>query len=185
MITAWKAVPHLSGFPKSGQTVRFTGTFLKMVRYAAGDGARLAPLVVGDQPPVPVREGRQGKWQPFIPTNDVGSRWTGSPASWLLGLTLALLAAGLLAWQHLHVPSRNEPGFATSARTTMASLTADPPLEFIEPHDELVTTAMQSNPVSNGIYDTFSRSRVRYDTASADSAWSLARPELQVNDNES
>ena len=34
--------------PALGQTVRFTGTFLKMVRYAGGDGARLAPLVVGD-----------------------------------------------------------------------------------------------------------------------------------------
>ena len=42
--------------PKLGQMVRFTGTFLKMIRYAARDGDRLAPLVVGDQPPVPVRE---------------------------------------------------------------------------------------------------------------------------------
>ena len=34
--------------------VRFTGTFLKMVRYAGGDGARLAPLIVGDRLPVAV-----------------------------------------------------------------------------------------------------------------------------------
>ena len=37
--------------PEPGRMVRFTGTFLKMVRYAGGDGARLAPLIVGDQPP--------------------------------------------------------------------------------------------------------------------------------------
>lgn len=40
--------------PVAGRTVQFTGIFLKVIRYAAGDGARLAPLVVGDQPPVPV-----------------------------------------------------------------------------------------------------------------------------------
>src|SRR5262249_20647678 len=34
--------------PDLGREVRFTGTFLKMVRYAAADGARLAPLIVGD-----------------------------------------------------------------------------------------------------------------------------------------
>ncbi len=35
--------------PGLGQTVEFTGTFLKMVRYTAGDGPRLAPLIVGDR----------------------------------------------------------------------------------------------------------------------------------------
>ena len=33
--------------------VRFTGTFLKMVRYAGSDGPRLAPLIVGGQQPAP------------------------------------------------------------------------------------------------------------------------------------
>ncbi len=35
--------------PELGSIVHFTGTFLKLVRYASSDGARLAPLVVGDR----------------------------------------------------------------------------------------------------------------------------------------
>ena len=34
--------------------VTFTGTFLKTIRYSAGDQSRLAPLIVGDRPPAPL-----------------------------------------------------------------------------------------------------------------------------------
>ena len=46
-----EARPASPAGPGPGRVVRFTGTFLKMVRYAAGDGDRLAPLIVGDRPP--------------------------------------------------------------------------------------------------------------------------------------
>jgi hypothetical protein len=121
--------------PKLGQTVRFTGTFLKMIRYASGDGDRLAPLVVGDQPPVPVRETRKASRAGSFSANNVVGRWTESPASWLLALTLGLLAAGVLAWWHLDVPSRGA-GLRRRHRITNVSLAADPPLEFIERRDE-------------------------------------------------
>ncbi len=35
----------------TGQPVRFTGIFLRKIRYSASDGDRLAPLLVGDRPP--------------------------------------------------------------------------------------------------------------------------------------
>jgi hypothetical protein len=118
--------------PRLGQTVRFTGTFLKMVRYAAGDGARLAPLVVGDRPPVPEEDTSHA--------NPGGSRaasrfqrWAGSPTTWFLGLTLALVTAGGLAWRHLHA-SFEGPARRAQRDRSSASLAADSPLNFIEPH---------------------------------------------------
>ena len=87
--------------PALGQTVRFTGTFLKMVRYAGGDGARLAPLVVGSQPPVPQTTSADTGLGVKVRSAAGSTTWTGSPASWLLGTTLAILAASLLAWQHV------------------------------------------------------------------------------------
>ena len=76
--------------PKLGQMVQFTGTFLKIVRFAAGDGTRLAPLIVGDQPPVRVRDVAKANGSRSTSTNDPGSWSAESPGSWLLGLTLAL-----------------------------------------------------------------------------------------------
>jgi hypothetical protein len=116
--------------PEPGRDVRFTGTFLKMVRYAAGDGARLAPLVVGDRPPASqpadtVLRAIGG----HVPDASL-DRWSWSPATWALGLSTAALAAVLLAWWHLNTPSR-KPG-----RRTINSIAIDPPLEFIEPGEE-------------------------------------------------
>ena len=121
--------------PEPGQTVRFTGTFLKMVRYAAGDGARLAPLIVGNQPPVPVPAAARAIDAGAFSANNAIGRWAESPTSWLLTSILALLAAGSLAWRHLHKPSkRAEP--RRQHRSTTASLAVEPPLEFIEPHNK-------------------------------------------------
>jgi hypothetical protein len=120
--------------PKLGQTVRFTGTFLKMLRYVAGDGDRLAPLLVGDQPPVPVRETAKAYRASSSSADNVVGRWIGSPTSWLVGLTLALLAAGVLARQHLRILTRRRLAMRPCPRVYSTGL--DPLLEFIDPRDD-------------------------------------------------
>ncbi len=122
--------------PELGRTVRFTGTFLKMVSYAGGDGARLAPLVVGDRPPMavapkPAADHSHSEGAGFDGTG--GSRHSRivlGPADWALGLAVLALAAVILARWQLRVPARLSAGRRTSSRST-----ADPPLEFIEPQD--------------------------------------------------
>jgi hypothetical protein len=118
--------------PKPGQTVRFTGTFLKMIRYRARDGDRLAPLIVGDQPPALVREIAKANRASSFADNIVGQQ-VGSAASWLLLLILALLTAGMLAWKHLHTPMRRSVVIDPGRGIDRADL--NPALEFIEPHD--------------------------------------------------
>ena len=87
--------------PEPGQTVQFTGTFLKMVRYAGGDGPRLAPLIAGDRPPVPAQERTKASAVRLHGRSAEGSMPQASlPASWLLGLTMAMLIAAVLAWQY-------------------------------------------------------------------------------------
>ena len=115
--------------PELGREVRFTGTFLKMVRYAARDGPRLAPLIVGDRPPASAVLSAKGGHSP----NPVISldHWSWSLATWSLGLSVAALSGGLLARWHLNTLSRKP------ARTVRTPVADDPPLEFIEPGDEL------------------------------------------------
>jgi hypothetical protein len=122
--------------PKLGQLVRFTGTFLKVVRFSAGDGARLAPLVVGDQPPVPVRDVTAANGSRSFSANDPGSWWAKSRGSWwLLGLTLALVAAGALARRHLRLQA-HQTEIRNRHRKASAVLGGDPPLEFVEPYNK-------------------------------------------------
>jgi hypothetical protein len=135
--------------PAPGQTVQFTGIFLKMVRYSARDGARLAPLVVGDRFPAPVSERGEAKGgesrsaRPGDVFRAIGGghpdgslkRWHWSAASWELGLALAALAAGVLAWQHLRRPSR-QTGSRYGSRRRPAPVVPDPPLEFLDPGNE-------------------------------------------------
>ena len=122
--------------PALGQTIRFTGTFLKMVRYAAGDGARLAPLVVGDQPPVPAPEITQASDVRLHGNSGEGSKpWPGLQASWLLGLTITVLTAGVLARQYLRAPSRRVILRGPGSRTS-DPLGADPPLQFVEQRED-------------------------------------------------
>ncbi len=89
-----------------GTIVRFTGTFLKMVRYTAGDGARLAPLIVGNRPPLPAREAAprsSGEGASRTPANQaIDARPAGSSLTRLLVLVLAVLAASLVGWRVLH-----------------------------------------------------------------------------------
>jgi len=126
---------HVPSIPRLGQTVRFTGTFLKMVHYEAGDGGRLAPLVVGDQVPAPfsseVETDRSSPMGSTLIVNPVG---TGSQAGagieivyWTIGLVLGALGAVILARRHLMAPSRVGAG-----RNATSSVGSGPPLEFID-----------------------------------------------------
>jgi hypothetical protein len=127
--------------PELGQMVRFTGTFLKMVRYAGGDGPRLAPLIVGGQQPMPV------VLKPGVghSAEEIGSLGNGSdrhgsdrhsgaalrPAYWALGLAMLAVGAVILARWHLRKPVHPAAGRKQSVRSI-----PDPPLEFIEPRDQ-------------------------------------------------
>jgi hypothetical protein len=136
--------------PDLGRTVRFTGTFLKMIRYAASDGDRLAPLVAGDRPPMAasIEANSKTDWTPPPSTTAAILRamgggsapgtavaWqTWSPVSWALGLALAALAAGLLARQHLPRAVRAGPPMARIRQT--GETDSDPPLQFLDPTNE-------------------------------------------------
>jgi hypothetical protein len=128
---------RVAAIPELGRTVRFTGTFLKMVSYAGGDGARLAPLVVGDRLPTTVaRKPAAGdsSSEEASPDATGGNRHSGTvlgPAYWALGLAVLALGAVILARWHLRMPGRLSVG-----RRTFSPSIADPPLEFIRPHDE-------------------------------------------------
>jgi hypothetical protein len=98
------AVEPKAGGPDAvpGASVRFEGTYLKRVRYHGGDSERLAPLIVGDRPPVvttpaPVRK----------PGDDPGPSdggWT--RLEWMIGLIAAAFVALALARRHLRAPTR-------------------------------------------------------------------------------
>jgi hypothetical protein len=126
--------------PELGKSIRFTGTFLKLVRYAAKGGSHLAPLVVGDQPPVLVPKSAEGpRFGPLDRRSTASTRnarlrerWEWSLSSWALGLSLAALAAGVIVCQHLRVlPRRSAVRRAGWARSS--PVVRDALLEFIEP----------------------------------------------------
>jgi hypothetical protein len=142
-----EARPGPTAIPGPGRTVRFTGTFLKMVRYAAADGERLAPLIVGDRPPVPApaEPDRPGN-SPSKGGENLGAKGAedpgaagldhrgGSPSNWWLCLMLAVVAAGLLARQHLRgAPLRTRSAMRERLRDATA---ADPPLHFVDHADD-------------------------------------------------
>ena len=114
--------------PRLGRTVRFTGTFLKMVRYAGSDTARLAPLIVGDQRPVLISaEPTERRVHDADLASTRGSRAVIQLAIGALGLAVAAVAAVSLARWHLRAPARS------IRRCAMPSaMTPDIPLEFIE-----------------------------------------------------
>jgi hypothetical protein len=126
--------------------VRFTGTFLKTVRYAAGDGERLAPLIVGDRPPdpQPATEARGESPASRSETGKIlraigGGGRDGRPAadrrtwtigSWALGLTLAAMTALVIAGQHLR-GARLRHRVAAQRRLNDRD-TPDLPLHFVD-----------------------------------------------------
>jgi hypothetical protein len=137
--------------PDLGQTVDFTGTYLRTIRYAGGDQPRLAPWIVGDRPPVRVAVAREenksasatASIQPIDAVNEPESKvvsprtqqlgqpfqsW--SPAGWMLGIALGLAGAGVLAWQHIRRPLAGK--LLGRRRKDDCLALSDPPLEFIE-----------------------------------------------------
>ena len=133
-----------AGTPGPGRMVRFTGTFLKIVRYTAGDGERLAPLIVGEKLPEPEKPGDvdnelAGKATPAgkilravggggRPAGKDHRSWTaGSPA---LGLGLAGLAAVVIAIQHVRGALLRQRG--SRRRRIREGDLPDPPLEFLD-----------------------------------------------------
>jgi hypothetical protein len=125
-----------------GQMVRFTGTFLKMVRYEASDGGRLAPLVVGSQLPEPFstnahadRSSAVESPETLSPGVNTRQKGAGSEiAYWTIGLLLGGLIAIILARRHLTAPLQT-----VARRNATSSVTPDSPLEFIDPHDLRMT----------------------------------------------
>ena len=116
-----KSARNDGGMPAQGRVVQFTGTFLKMVRYAGADTTRLAPLIVGDRQPV-TDSGRAGSRAirmvlPFARTD-------GDAAMKLIYWALGLARGGLggsrsrsmaFAWADCeltttHEVRRSEPG---------------------------------------------------------------------------
>lgn len=135
-----------AGKPGPGRMVRFTGTFLKTVRYAAGDGERLAPLIVGDKQPEPRRSGdaaneptgaatATGEILRAVGGGDHGRSADNERRSWTagrsaLGLGLAALAAVVIAVQHVRGALLRQRG--SRRRRLSARDWPDPPLEFLD-----------------------------------------------------
>jgi len=103
--------------PALGSPVRFVGTFLKRVRYQAGDGPRLAPLIVGGGPPVASARAPAASRPP---------RGFGSALDWTAGLAVAALVTLFVARMHLQKPVALTPGRAT-----------DPPPDFLTTADDV------------------------------------------------
>jgi hypothetical protein len=87
--------------PDLGASVRFSGTFLKRIKYQGGDSARLAPLIVGPEAPStsPAR------------TEVEGPGW--STPDWMMAVGAFLVVGLILARRHLFRPAlpprRDEP----------------------------------------------------------------------------
>lgn len=107
-----------------GRPVRFTGTFLRMVRYAAGDGDRLAPLIVGDRPPAPDPKRPSTRSHPPESSKI-------SPGNTALALALLAIAAMLVATRHLR---SGRPRTRIVRGRPLDPV--DPPLQFVDPPDD-------------------------------------------------
>ncbi|HEX8202702.1 MAG TPA: hypothetical protein VF590_19655 [Isosphaeraceae bacterium] len=88
--------PRPADEPAPGATAAFTGTFLKVVRYQAGDAARLAPLIVGDRPPT-IPQGRP-------PEPGRGPGFT--RLDWGIGIAATAVVIAVLVRQSLGRPLR-------------------------------------------------------------------------------
>ena len=134
VVFPWNPGDEPTGKPDDhGREVQFTGTFLKSIRYTAADEARLAPLIVGDKPPAlvpisPLATTGLGLRPSERVSTQSSSGWNGLRilVRWLVCLMLGLIAAALLAWQHIRGQSQIRYGAGSG-------LALDgPPLEFID-----------------------------------------------------
>ncbi len=151
---AWLSTPKgdlfctvfpMAGVPDLGQTVTFTGTFLRTLRYAGSDQPRLAPWIVGDRAPSCVALSPLASQPAAAAFRAIGAspepepEWgrqlgrrfeSWSPAAWTLGIALGLAGAGVLAWQHIRRPLAARP--RGTRPENQGSGAADPPLVFLE-----------------------------------------------------
>jgi hypothetical protein len=125
--------------PELGQAIQFTGTFLRMVRYAASDGARLAPLVVGNCASVSVAGVNQTAIDESFYLDQITNRKRLGPESAkikihsldtvLFCVLILSLVIGVLIWPSLRV--RASVVGCNRLRKSRTPVVADPPLEFI------------------------------------------------------
>ncbi len=91
-----------------GDEVRFSGYFLKRLRYEGGDTPRLAPLIVGGRAPV------------VLPSQ--GTPWSGGGVDWAFAAIVGAVALAILAGRHGNRPlPRRQDGL--------------PPPQWIEPEE--------------------------------------------------
>jgi hypothetical protein len=137
--------------PAPGRMVRFTGTFLKMIRYAAGDGERLAPLVVGDRPPELQKAGEDKSESSATPSESgdifraIGGHSTGAHTradrkSWTIGsgtlvLTLAAMVVLVIAGQQLRLARLHH--LAARQHRLRERDEPDLPLQFVDSPDNV------------------------------------------------
>jgi hypothetical protein len=95
-----------------GTTVRFAGTFLKLVQYEGQDGPRRAPLIVGPAAPVIARAVRPA-------VAETGRR----TLDWIVGMAAATFVLAVLALLHFRRPRRRVPAIG-------------PPPEFLTAESE-------------------------------------------------
>ena len=115
-----------------GRLVSFTGVFLRRVRYEAGGGSRLAPLIVGAEPPRIEKPEPMEKERAVAPAAPAPA-WPRSGLAWTLGWLVALVAvAGILARRSLYSrpPRRRRRPIGEDADFELPS---DSVPEFIEP----------------------------------------------------
>ena len=136
--------PDAPAVAEPGRTVRFTGTFLKMVRYKGGDGDRLAPLIVGDRPP-DLQRPEAGKGSAATPSTagavlraiGGGGRDNGPAAdrggwmlsSWALGLVLAAVCRRR---DRRAAPARRRLHGRAAARRWLRDRTLSDPPRFVD-----------------------------------------------------
>jgi hypothetical protein len=78
--------------PEIGTSVRFSGTFLRRIKYQGGDTARIVPLIVGPRPP-----------SSLTPRTSF-ELWSWSSVDWIMGLGAAGVIALFLARRHYSRP---------------------------------------------------------------------------------
>lgn len=104
LVEVWIVTPNGNPFclvypdnqtgPRIGMDVRFVGTYLRQVRYQAGDGDRLVPLIVGGRAP----------FVPLEKTTWFSIGW--SRRDWIVAGTLATVVGAALVLRHLRRPLR-------------------------------------------------------------------------------
>jgi hypothetical protein len=75
-----------------GSSVRFSGTFLRRIKYQAGDTARIVPLIVGPGPPT-LPSGRQSETERAIQT-------ASKMVEWAMGFGIAAMVTIVLVRLH-------------------------------------------------------------------------------------